>query len=45
MAPGQSGNIFSRHAGDLLLGWSRGETLALGRTPARVEQTLSLTPP
>ena len=45
LAPGQSGNLFSRHAGDLLPGWSQGATFPLARVPDQVEQTLELTPP
>jgi len=45
LVPGESGNLFSRHAGDLLAGWSRGDAFALGRAPGRVEQTIVMTPP
>jgi penicillin amidase len=44
MAPGQSGNIFSRHAGDLLTRWRDGATMPLGPDPNRVEGLVQLTP-
>ena len=44
MAPGQSGNLFSRHARDFLARWRDGATVTLGPTAARTEATLHLTP-
>ncbi|HSU04903.1 MAG TPA: penicillin acylase family protein [Acetobacteraceae bacterium] len=42
MAPGQSGNLLSRHSRDLLRSWRDGETLTLGPEPSRVAATLRL---
>lgn len=44
MAPGQSGNPFSRHARDFLLRWRDGATITLGPVPAGILGTLQLTP-
>lgn len=44
MTPGQSGNLFSRHARDFLARWRDGATVSLGPTAARTEATLHLTP-
>jgi len=44
LAPGQSGNPFSRHARDFLRRWSDGETIPLGPEPARVSARITLTP-
>jgi penicillin amidase len=44
MAPGQSGNLLSRHAGDLLTRWRDGATITLGPTPDATTATIRLTP-
>jgi penicillin amidase len=44
MAPGQSGNVLSRHANDFLVRWRDGDTILLGPDPAIVAATLTLTP-
>jgi penicillin amidase len=44
LAPGQSGNIFSSHAGDMMSAWALGKTISLDRTPFRTTATLSLVP-
>jgi len=44
VAPGQSGNIFSRHAGDFLTRWRDGATITIGSSPDRVEGLVRLTP-
>jgi len=44
VTPGQSGNIFSPHAWDMLKYWAVGATLAIPPAPDRVEQTISLLP-
>jgi penicillin G amidase len=44
MAPGQSGNLFSRHARDFVTRWRDGATITLGPAPAQTEGTVRLTP-
>ncbi len=44
MTPGESGNLLSRHAGDLMKGWSQGEYFAIGDQPEQVSATLELVP-
>jgi penicillin amidase len=44
LAPGESGNPFSRHANDFLMRWRDGDTISLGPEPAQVAATLTLTP-
>lgn len=44
LAPGQSGNIFSSHAGDLLARWNQGDTIILDRTPKQIDRILTLVP-
>ncbi len=44
MAPGQSGNLLSRHARDFLIRWRDGATITLGPTPDATTATIRLTP-
>jgi penicillin amidase len=44
LAPGQSGNLLSRHAGDFLTRWRDGATITLGATPDATTATIRLTP-
>ena len=44
MAPGQSGNLLSRHARDFLTRWRDGTTITLGPQPATATATIRLTP-
>jgi penicillin amidase len=44
MAPGQSGNLFSRHSRDLLKPWRDGETLTLAPEADKVTASIRLTP-
>jgi penicillin amidase len=44
LAPGQSGNLLSRHASDLLVRWRDGATITLGPTPQSITATIRLTP-
>ena len=44
VAPGQSGNLFSAHAWDLLPLWARGETIAIPAIPDRIAATITLAP-
>jgi penicillin G amidase len=44
VAPGQSGNLLSRHARDLLARWRDGTTIALGPNPGTTTATIRLTP-
>jgi penicillin amidase len=44
VAPGQSGNLLSAHAWDLLPLWARGDTIAIPAAPARVTATITLAP-
>jgi penicillin amidase len=44
IAPGQSGNPFSRHAWDFLLRWRNGETIVIGRQATEVSGTVVLAP-
>lgn len=44
IAPGQSGNLLSRHARDFLTRWRDGATITLGPTPDTVTATIRLTP-
>ena len=44
MAPGQSGNLLSRHARDFLTRWRDGATVTLGPTPNATTATIQLTP-
>ena len=44
MAPGQSGNPLSRHAGDFLERWRDGKTIMLGPSAATTEATIRLMP-
>jgi len=44
VAPGQSGNFFSHHAGDFLTRWRDGATITIGSSPAQAEGLVRLTP-
>jgi penicillin amidase len=44
VAPGQSGNLLSRHARDFLTRWRDGTTITLGPTPDATTATIRLTP-
>ncbi len=44
IAPGQSGNVLSRHAADLLTPWRDGETLTIPAIPDSITARLTLTP-
>jgi penicillin amidase len=44
MAPGQSGNLLSRHARDFLPRWRDGDTITLGPTPNATTANIRLTP-
>jgi penicillin amidase len=44
MAPGQSGNLLSRHSRDFLTRWRDGETITLGPVADRTTATIRLTP-
>ncbi len=44
VAPGQSGNLLSRHARDFLTRWRDGATITLGPTPDATTATIRLTP-
>jgi penicillin amidase len=44
MAPGQSGNLLSRHARDFLTRWRDGATVTLGPLPHATTATIRLTP-
>jgi penicillin G amidase len=44
MAPGQSGNLLSRHARDFLTRWRDGATITLGPTAEATTATIRLTP-
>jgi penicillin amidase len=44
IAPGQSGNLLSRHANDLLQRWRDGDTITLGPSPISPGGTLDLRP-
>jgi penicillin amidase len=44
MAPGQSGNLFSRHARDFLQRWRDGGTVALTAAPGHIGGRLHLSP-
>jgi penicillin G amidase len=44
MAPGQSGNLLSRHARDFLTRWRDGATITLGPTADTTTATIRLTP-
>ena len=44
MAPGQSGNLLSRHARDFLIRWRDGATITLGPSPDATTATIRLTP-
>jgi penicillin G amidase len=44
MAPGQSGNLLSRHARDFLTRWRDGATITIGPTPDATTATIRLTP-
>jgi penicillin amidase len=44
VAPGQSGNLLSRHARDFLTRWRDGATITLGPTAAATTATIRLTP-
>ena len=45
MAPGQSGNLLSRHSKDFLTRWRDGETITLGPKSATTTATIQLSPP
>jgi penicillin G amidase len=45
IAPGQSGNLLSRHARDFLQRWRDGATITLGPKPDTTAATIRLTPP
>ena len=44
VAPGQSGNLLSRHARDFLTRWRDGATITLGPTADATTATIRLTP-
>jgi penicillin amidase len=44
IAPGQSGNPFSRHARDFVARWRDGATITLGPAAAQISGTVQLTP-
>ncbi len=44
VAPGQSGNPLSRHAGDLLQRWRDGQSVTLGAAPAEISARVTLRP-
>lgn len=44
VAPGQSGNLLSRHSRDFLTRWRDGETITLGPTAGATTATIRLTP-
>jgi penicillin amidase len=44
VAPGQSGNLLSRHARDFLTRWRNGATITLGPNPGTTTATIRLTP-
>ena len=44
MAPGQSGNLLSRHSRDFLTRWRDGTTITLGPKPDATTATIQLTP-
>ena len=44
MAPGQSGNLLSRHASDFMIRWRDGATITLGPTANETLATIQLTP-
>jgi penicillin amidase len=44
MAPGQSGNLLSRHARDFLARWRNGDTVTLGPQAGDASATIRLTP-
>jgi penicillin amidase len=44
MAPGQSGNLLSGHAGDFLLRWRDGATITLGPAVAETSSVIQLEP-
>jgi penicillin amidase len=44
IAPGQSGNLLSRHADDLLQRWRDGDNITLGPSPLSPGETLDLRP-
>jgi penicillin amidase len=44
VAPGQSGNLLSRHARDFLTRWRDGATITLGPTSDTITATIRLTP-
>ncbi len=44
VAPGQSGNPFSRHARDFVARWRDGATITLGPVAAQISGTVQLTP-
>jgi len=44
LAPGQSGNIFSSYSGNFLSRWVQGQTIAIGRIPDQIEQSVSFMP-
>ncbi len=45
VAPGQSGNLFSRHAKDFLQRWRDGDTILLGSKAETATATIRLNPP
>jgi penicillin G amidase len=44
VAPGQSGNLLSRHARDFLSRWRDGATITLGPNSGTTTATIRLTP-
>ncbi|MGE0415895.1 MAG: penicillin acylase family protein [Acetobacteraceae bacterium] len=44
VTPGQSGNLFSRHARDFLTRWRDGATITIGPTPATIRARIRATP-
>jgi penicillin amidase len=44
VAPGESGSLLSRHAGDLLRAWRDGDYITLPAEPANVANTMTLEP-
>jgi penicillin amidase len=44
VAPGQSGNLFSRHVGDFIMRWRNGQTISLGPKAHHIHATLIVLP-
>jgi penicillin amidase len=44
IAPGESGNLLSAHAGDMLYRWLNGEYIRLGAGPVTASHAITLLP-